>query len=187
MPFDDVPKTFLSREDSDDIATTFTKNLDSDDVNFYVDFDGARTEYEAGGSLESVKTKYDLLMNKNIRATMKELVVNGEITNAFKSFAVDQPLRTLDGSGTITFAQYYMANSELYGEVADVEIDTDGDNVMDTTVGEFAQQFAAMNEDEKTENIEKQIQIIFNDIIENGSDNNIAEDMEQFLTYLYKR
>ena len=189
MPFDKIPKRFLSREDSNKIAATFTRNLDNDDINFFIDYDGAREEYEAGGSLESEKTKYDTLMNKNIEATMSVLVVDGEITNAFKSFAVDQKFRTPDGTGTISFAQYYMANSDLYGEVADVMVDTDypPDGVVDMTVGEFAQQFAAMNEDADRENIEKQIQIIFMDIIENGGDNNITEDMEQFLTYLYKR
>ena len=188
VPYDKVPKTFLTVESSDGIYNDFKKLLNNDDINFYVDFNNARSEYEEGGTLKPVKDKYDLAMESNIRETMSELKDgNGGVNDAFRSFAVDQKFRLPSGKGETTFAEYYMSNPDLYGEVRNIEVDTDGDGTADQTIGEFAAQFSEINKDASTESINKQIQIIFNDIVKNGSDNNIMQDMEDFLTYLYKR
>ena len=193
IPYSDIPKTFLTKQSSNNIASDFQKSVDHDKINFRTDYDATegnkvvRREYEKGGSLHAEKNKYDELMNQNIAGTMIQLQNdNGGINDAFKSFAVDQRLRLPDGSGHTTFAQYYMSNSDLYGE-ADTKVVTymqDGKEIT-STLGDFAVAFKNQNLGASPELINKQINIIFNDIIENANDPDIMEDMRTFLTAMY--
>ena len=189
IPYSDIPKTFLTKESSSGIADAFIKNVNKDAVNFMVDYKSNPEEYEKGKSLHSVKKQYDLLMNQSIANTMILLQDdNGGVNDAFRSFSVDQRLPLPDGSGHTTFAQYYMSNPDLHGDAVDVGITyTKGGETVESTLGAFAEEFMKQNEGVLPELINKQLNIIFNDIIKNASDPNIMEDMRTFLTELYGR
>jgi len=72
-------------------------------------------------------------------------------------------------------------------EIGDIKIGEVPGFTGETTLAEFVKVFNDQNIDKSPEEINKQINIIFNDIIENNSDPNIMEDMREFLRDLYGR
>ena len=192
--YSDIHKTFLTVESSAKIANDFATDLGNHKLGFRVKYDASKVqeEYEVGGSLHEQTLLWDEKMSQTIDATMLSLKdKNGGVNDAFKSFSVDVELRLPDGSGHTTFARYYMSNPELYGATKEVTIKDDPrtseDESYTGTIGDFEKEFLKQNENASQELINKQINIIFNDIIKNGSDPNIMQDMRDFLTYLYDR
>jgi len=192
VPYSDIPKTFLTVDSSSGIKNVFSKNLDQHRIGFRVKYDSSKVqeEYEAGGTLHEEMLLWDEKMDSTISQTMDLISdVNGGINDAFKSFSVDQKLRLPDGSGTTTFARYYMSNPDLYGATNTIKIKDDPrtseDESYTGTIGGFEKAFIKQNENVTPDLINKQINIIFNDIIKNGSDPDIMQDMEDFLRYLH--